>query len=159
MKSHFELFSYFCAFFEEIKTLFGVSIRILWSDNDKEYFLESFNPTDSKWYSSSSLLVLRYTSSKRCCGKWKNWYLLEVGRALMFHMKVPKPFWVDVVSIACFHINRMPYLFLMENSILDFVSIKCLISHWSPNFPICSISEHLQAWFFWWSMLITLGSF
>lgn len=38
----------------------------------------------------------------------KNRHLLEVARALLFHMKVPKQFWADAVSIACFLINRMP---------------------------------------------------
>ncbi|EOX92755.1 Cysteine-rich RLK (RECEPTOR-like protein kinase) 8 [Theobroma cacao] len=40
--------------------------------------------------------------------KRKNRHLLEVARALLFHTKVPKQFWVDAVSIACFLINRMP---------------------------------------------------
>jgi hypothetical protein len=38
----------------------------------------------------------------------KNRHLLEVARALLFQMNVPKQFWADVVSTACFLINRMP---------------------------------------------------
>jgi hypothetical protein len=38
----------------------------------------------------------------------KNRHLLEVARALLFQMNVPKQFWADAVSTACFLINRMP---------------------------------------------------
>ena len=38
----------------------------------------------------------------------KNRLLLETARALLFQMNVPKHFWVDAVSTACFFINRMP---------------------------------------------------
>ena len=38
----------------------------------------------------------------------KNRHLLEIARALLFHMKVPKQFWADAVSTAYFLINRMP---------------------------------------------------
>ena len=39
-------------------------------------------------------------------------HLLETKRALLLQMHVPKHFWVDVVSTACFLINRMPYSIL-----------------------------------------------
>ncbi|XP_060969394.1 retrovirus-related Pol polyprotein from transposon TNT 1-94 isoform X4 [Cannabis sativa] len=38
----------------------------------------------------------------------KNRHLLENARALLFQMKVPKPFWTDAISTTCFLINRMP---------------------------------------------------
>ena len=38
----------------------------------------------------------------------KNRHLLETVRTLLFHMNVPKHFWVDIVSTTCFLINRMP---------------------------------------------------
>ena len=37
----------------------------------------------------------------------KNKHLHDTTRALLFQMKVPKQFWADVVSTACFLINRM----------------------------------------------------
>ena len=33
---------------------------------------------------------------------------LETARALLFQMQVPKYFWADAVSTACFLINQMP---------------------------------------------------
>lgn len=37
----------------------------------------------------------------------KNRHMLEVARALLFHMNVPKYFWADVVHTA-FLVNRLP---------------------------------------------------
>nr|GEX92468.1 cysteine-rich RLK (receptor-like protein kinase) 8 [Tanacetum cinerariifolium] len=47
--------------------------------------------------------------------KCKNHHMLEVARALLFQMTVPKPFWVDSPSTACFLINRMPFAVLGGN--------------------------------------------
>ena len=40
--------------------------------------------------------------------KEKNRHLIETAQTLLFQMHVPMDFWVDIVSIACFFINRMP---------------------------------------------------
>ena len=42
MKSHYEIFSIFQNFCSEIKTQFNTSMKILRSDNAKEYFSSSF---------------------------------------------------------------------------------------------------------------------
>ncbi|KAK4253219.1 hypothetical protein QN277_010549 [Acacia crassicarpa] len=42
----------------------------------------------------------------------KNRHLLETACALMFHSYVPKSFWVDDMSTACFLINCMPLAIL-----------------------------------------------
>jgi len=42
MKHRSELFHIFQSFFNEIKTQFGVSIRVLRSDNVREYLSHSF---------------------------------------------------------------------------------------------------------------------
>nr|GEV40391.1 copia protein [Tanacetum cinerariifolium] len=47
--------------------------------------------------------------------KRKNHHLLEVARAILFQMTVPKPFWVDAVSTTCFLINCMPSAVLGGN--------------------------------------------
>ena len=61
--------------------------------------------------------ILRQTSyvdtlSQNGVAERKNRHLLETARALMFQMKVPKQFWADAVSTACFLINRMPIVVL-----------------------------------------------
>ena len=47
------------------------------------------------------------TPTQNGVAKRKNRHLLEIARALLFQMHVPKHFWVDVVSTAYFLINRM----------------------------------------------------
>ena len=42
MKNYFELFSIFQIFYNETKNQFGISIRILCSDNGREYLSHSF---------------------------------------------------------------------------------------------------------------------
>nr|GEW78807.1 zinc finger, CCHC-type [Tanacetum cinerariifolium] len=50
-----------------------------------------------------------------------NRHLLEVARALLFQMIVPKPFWADAVSTACFLINYMPSAVLGGNDPYSFL--------------------------------------
>ena len=60
----------------------------------------------------------------------KNRHLLKTARTLLFQIHVPKHFWADVVSIACFLINRMP------SSVLNWVTpFQTLFPHKSL-FPI-----------------------
>ena len=110
-ESCFELFSHFIAFCAEIKIQFHVPFQILRNDNDKEYLSEPFQ---------SFMLqhgILHQTScvdtpSQNGVAERKNRHLLETARALLFQMHVLKHFWVDVVSTACFLINRMSSLVL-----------------------------------------------
>ena len=70
------------------------------------------------------------TPSQNRVAERKNRHLLEIARGLLFQMHVPKHFWVDVVSTACFLINRMP------SSVLNWATFY---HHLFPNnalFPI-----------------------
>ena len=99
-------FSHFRAFYAEIHTQFHVFVQSLRSDNGKEYLSEQFQ---------SFMLQNGIIHQTSCVdtphngvAKRKNRYLLEIANALLFQMHVPKQFWVNTVSIACFLINRMP---------------------------------------------------
>ena len=106
MKNRSELFSHFRVFYAEIHTQFHVYVQSLRSNNAKEYVSEQFQ---------SFMLqndILHQTScvdnpSQNGVAERKNRHLIETARALLFQMQVPKHFWADVVSIACFFINRM----------------------------------------------------
>ena len=107
MKNRFELFSYFCAFCAEIHNQFHVYVQNLRSDNAKEYVSEQFQ---------SFMLqhdILHQTScvdtpAQNGVAERKNKHLLETARALLFQMHVPKHFWANTASTACFLINWMP---------------------------------------------------
>lgn len=107
MKNRSELFSHFCAFCAEVKTQFKRSVQILRSDNAKEYL---FAPFQSYMVQND---IIHQTScvdtpSQNGVAERKNRHLLETARALSFQMHVPKHFWADAVSTACFLINRLP---------------------------------------------------
>ena len=111
MKSLFELFSHFSSFCVEIQTQFHVSMQTSRSDNAKEYLLKPFQ--------SFMLLheILHQTScvdtpSQNGVAERKNRHIFEIARAILFQMNVLKHFWANVVSLACFFINRMPSLVL-----------------------------------------------
>ncbi|KAL0556546.1 hypothetical protein IC582_005060 [Cucumis melo] len=107
MKNRSELLFHFCAFHAEIKNQFNVSIKTLRTDNAGEYFshtLGSYLCQHGIIHQSSCA----NTPSQNGVAKRKNRHLLETTRALSFQMHVSKTFWVDVVSTACFLINRMP---------------------------------------------------
>ncbi|KAK2970814.1 hypothetical protein RJ640_010086 [Escallonia rubra] len=107
MKNHSEVFAHFSAFCAEIKTQFNVHVHILRSDNAKEYMSGSFQ----NYMNQHGILhqsSCTDTPAQNGVAERKNRHLLETARALLFQMKVPKPFWADAISTACFLINRMP---------------------------------------------------
>ena len=107
MKNLSELFSHFCAFYAEIHTQFHVSVQSLRSDNAQEYVSEQFK---SFILQNSILRQTPFvdTPSHNGVAERKNRHFLEIARALLFQMHVPKHLWANAVSIACFFINRMP---------------------------------------------------
>ena len=129
MKNHYELFSHFTAFSDEIQTQFHAPIQILRSDNTKEYLSEPFQ---------SFMLqheILHQTSRvdtpcQNEVAKRKNRHLLETAGALLFQMHVPKHFWADAVSTACFLINRMP------SSVLNWATPYHQLFPNNPLFPM-----------------------
>ncbi|XP_019153533.1 PREDICTED: uncharacterized protein LOC109150012 [Ipomoea nil] len=91
LKSCSELFEVFCGFCVEIKTQFGVPVKILRSDNAKEYFslpFVSYMRQKGMLHQSSCV----DTPSQNGVAERKNRHLLETARALMFQMGVPKQF-------------------------------------------------------------------
>ncbi|GAB2275324.1 hypothetical protein Dimus_039121 [Dionaea muscipula] len=107
MKNRSELFSIFTVFHAEIQTQFSLPIRTFRSDNASEYFSHSFTTfmaTHGILHESSC----PDTPSQNGVTERKNRHLLEVTKALMFRMHVPKMFWSEPVLTAAYLINRMP---------------------------------------------------
>ena len=91
MKTRVELFSIFQKFHAEIRTQFNTSIRILRSDNTKEYFSTTF----SSFMSSHGILhqsSCAYTPQHNGVAERKNRHLVETARTLVLHHKVPQRF-------------------------------------------------------------------
>jgi len=91
MKSRSEMFDVFRGFCAEIKTQFGVHVKILRSDNAKEYFSYPF----SSYMHGMGMLHQSScvdTPSQNGVAERKNRHLLETARALLFQREVPKQF-------------------------------------------------------------------
>ncbi|CAM8996453.1 unnamed protein product [Rhodiola kirilowii] len=106
MKNRSELLQHFSSVCAEIRTQFGVPVKTLRSDNAKEYLSAPFHEFMQKHGIIHQTSCVD-TPSQNGVAERKNRHLLETARALLFEMQVPKKFWVDAVSIACFLINRM----------------------------------------------------
>ena len=133
MKTQAELFSMFQKFNVEIRTQFNTSIRILRSDNAKEYFSTSF----SSFMSSHGILhqsSRAYTPQQNGVAECKNRHLVEIARTLLLHHKVPQRFWGDAILVVCYLINRM------SSSILqDQIPHSVLL----PNQPLFCLPPHV----------------
>ena len=91
MKTRVELFSIFQKFHAEFQTQFNTSIRILRSDNAKEYLFEPL----SSFMSSHGILhqsSYAYTPQHNGMAECKNRHLVETARTLLLHHKVPQRF-------------------------------------------------------------------
>jgi len=114
MKHRSKLFHIFQSFFNEIKTQFGVSIRVLRSDNGREYLSHSFK----QFMASHGILhqtSCAYTPQQNGVAERKNRHLMETTRTLLIHGEVPEHFWGDAILTAYYLINRMPSSVLKNN--------------------------------------------
>ncbi|KAG2406196.1 Retrovirus-related Pol polyprotein from transposon RE1 Retro element 1 [Vigna angularis] len=146
MKERSELLSIFKSFFIEIKNQFGKTIKILRSDNAKEYFSLAF----SSFLSSQGILhqsTCPHTPQQNGIAERKNRHLIETARSLMLNTNVPVHHWGDAVLTACFLINRMPssslnnkipHSVIFPNDTLYHVSLRvfgcmCFVHNVSPG--------------------------
>ena len=107
MKEQSEIFSILTSFVNEIKTQFGKTIKILRSDNAKEYFssaISSFLSAQGILHQSSC----PHTPQQNGIAERKNRHLVETAQTLLLHANVYVWHWGDAVLTACFLINRMP---------------------------------------------------
>ena len=107
MKNRAELFSIFQKFYTEIQTQFNISIRVLRSDNAREYFSAQF----TSFMSHHGILhqsSCAHTPQQNGVAERKNRHLVETARTLLLYSHVPFRFWGDAILTACYLINRMP---------------------------------------------------
>src|SRR5436190_20907796 len=107
MKQKSEVMKYFQNFDSYVRTQFDKRIKVLRSDNGTEYTNKEFGA-----YLSSQKIQHQTTCpdtpAQNGVAERKNRHLLEVARALMFQMNVPKHLWSDAVFTATHLINQMP---------------------------------------------------
>ncbi|RVX19942.1 Retrovirus-related Pol polyprotein from transposon TNT 1-94 [Vitis vinifera] len=107
MKNRVELFSIFQKFYAVIQTQFNISIRVLRSDNAREYFSTPF----TSFMSHHGILhqsSCAHTPQQNGVAERKNRHLVERTCTILLHSNVIFRFWGDAVLTACYLINRMP---------------------------------------------------
>ena len=118
MKDKTEVGKIFKEFYNMIKTQFQTNISILRTDNGIEYFnqyVETFLKEKGVLHQSTC----PDTPEQNGVSERKNKHLLEVARAIMFYMNVPKYLWGDAILTTGYLINRMPMRVLKYITPLD----------------------------------------
>ena len=107
MREKSEVERIFKEFYRMIENQFQTKISILRFDNGIEYFnkvLKTFSNERGILHQS----LCSDTPEQNGGVEHKNKHLLEVARAMMFYMNIPKYLWGDVILTASYLINRMP---------------------------------------------------
>jgi len=92
MKDKFEVFHLFVNFYKMVQTQFESPIKRLRSDNGREYV----NQNLSKFLKENGVvheLTCVDTPQQNGVAERKNRHILEVTRALLFQMYIPKSYW------------------------------------------------------------------
>ena len=119
----------------EIKTQFYALLRIFQSDNAREYFHTSL----SQFFDDHGIIhqSCPHTPPKNGVVERKMRHLLEVTRALLFHMQVPKSYWSDAVLTACHLINHMSSTILGGQIPYTVLSPNAPLFHLPPKIFSC----------------------
>lgn len=132
LKSKGDVFPTFVSFQKMVETQFDKKIRVLRSDNGREYVSNAF----SSFLDQLGIIhqtTCFSTPEQNGVAERKNWHLLEVSRALLFTMNVPKTFWSDAVQTATFLINRMPTRILGFKTPIEVLSSPAHLFHILPG--------------------------
>ena len=100
-----EVETIFQNFYNMIENQFQTKVSILRFDNGTEYYNSILGRFFEKKGSYISLLALILLNKMKLLRK--NKLLLEVSRAMMFYMNLPKYLWRDAVLTASYLINRI----------------------------------------------------
>ncbi|CAH9114384.1 unnamed protein product [Cuscuta europaea] len=96
MKERSELFGIFKSFCNEIKNQFDHTIRVLRSDNAKEYFSTNFN----EYMATQGIIhqsTCPHTPQQNGIAERKHRHIIETARTLLVHANAPLKFWGDAV--------------------------------------------------------------
>lgn len=113
MKNRSDVFRIFQEFYAEIKNQFNTTIKILRTDNAREYMSsqsQSFLTLQGIIHQSSCA----HTPQQNGVAERKNRHLVETALTLLLHHNVPSRFWGDALLTACHLINRMPSSVLQD---------------------------------------------
>lgn len=150
MKKKSDVKNLFEDFYTMIENQFQTKIGILHSDNGTEYFnehLEAFLKNNGIVHQSTC----RDTPQQNGIAERKNKHLLEVARAIMFYMNVPKYLWGEAILTASYLINRMPTKMLKYQTPLECLKIFFPEARLFSDLPVkvfgCTVYLHIPSKF------------
>jgi len=111
MKYRSEVFSKFKVWKAEVENQTGRKIKCLRTDNSTEYKEVEFLRFYEEHGTVSDFLV-RHTPQQNNVTKKMNRTIVERARCMRLNAGLPKMFWVEVVNMACYIINRSPRVVL-----------------------------------------------
>ncbi|KAL3514435.1 hypothetical protein ACH5RR_027152 [Cinchona calisaya] len=85
----------------------GCKIKILRSDNEKEYISTEFNLFCEEAGIEHQLTTL-YTPEQNKVSEIRNRYIMEMVRCMLHEKELPKKFWTNADNTAVFLQNRLP---------------------------------------------------
>ena len=133
LKEKSEVGQVFPNFHKMIQNQFQTKIKILRTDNAKEFFKYVLGVylLDQGIIHQSSCVD---TPQQNGIAERKNKHLLEVARSLSFSTNVPKQFWGDAILTATYLINRMP------SQVLNFQTpFQVLLKHYPSSRLVSTI--------------------
>lgn len=111
IKKKDEVLSCFLDYKSEVENQQGATIKILRTDNGKEYVNKAME-TELKKSGIIHQTTVPYTPEQNGLSERMNRTLLEKSRAMMSDANMPKIFWAEAVNCACYIINRSPHKML-----------------------------------------------
>lgn len=137
-------------FYTMIENQFQTKIGILHSGNGTKYFNEHLGEflNDKDIFHQSTR---RNTPQQNGIAERKNKHLLEVARAIMFYMHIPKYLWGEAVLTAAYLINKMPTKVLKYKTPLDCLKEFFPTTRLFSDLPVkvfgCTVYVHVPSQF------------
>ena len=148
LNEKFEATSVFKQFHKMILNQFETNIKILHTNNGREYYsniLGEYLQKEGIIHHSSCI----DTPQQNGVLVRKNRHLLEVAHAMMFQMNIPKLFWGEAILTTSYLINRMPTHVLKYETPINtlkqcFPASHHLFSSLTPKFYGCTACVHIN---------------
>ena len=126
LKEKYEVVGVFKQFHKMILNQFETNIRILHTDNEREYYPNILGEHLQKEGIIHRVLTLH---NKMECRKKKNRHFLEVAHAMMCQMNIPKVLWGEVALTKSYFINRKPTHLLKYETLINTLKQCFIASH------------------------------